>query len=145
MFKKSRFLSALLICMMAVTLITACFNDDDENPSEGIEILGTWTSNYGEETFTNTTFTFAYSSGSILEYDNINNYLFYKTSSTDEYNPDKFGKIVWTEPINNSFFYCTLVFGKDTLDEVKNDTAVADSSDPENSGCNGFPWTKLTK
>ena len=63
----------------------------------------------------------------------------------DEFNPNKYSRYVWTEPTNESFYYCTVDFGLETLDEALMSTTQADPSDPETGGCGGFAWTKLVR
>jgi hypothetical protein len=64
----------------------------------------------------------------------------------DQYNPSKFTKIVYTEPVDDSFYYCWVEFSLDTLGAAKASQATADASDPDNTGCGGsFPWTKATR
>jgi hypothetical protein len=52
--------------------------------------------------------------------------------------------VVWTAPAADGFYYCTLVYGKDSADEAASATEVADPSAPEQGGCNGFSWTRLS-
>lgn len=145
MFKQSNkvwmVLAALLLC---VNVFIGCDKDDED---KALEINGTWTSAFGgNEVISNESWVFSWGmSGAIIEYNNDNNTLYIQNPANDEYNPSKFSKIVWTEIAENSFYYCTLAVGSETLDDAKNDTTAYDSSDPDNSGCNGWSWTKLTK
>ena len=79
------------------------------------------------------------------EFDNQLNFVYFQNPADSFYFPSKYGRTVWTEVKNNEFYYCTTVFGKDTLDEAKVDQTQADPSDPANGGCGGFTWTKMTR
>ena len=55
------------------------------------------------------------------------------------------GNQLWIEPdADGTFYYCTEVISADTAEEAWADLATSDASDPDNGGCGGFPWTKLT-
>jgi hypothetical protein len=59
-------------------------------------------------------------------------------------NANKFNEIVWTRVVNGSFYYCFVDFNRDTADDARNTTNVADATDPATSGCGQFPWTRLS-
>jgi len=120
-------------------------NINPNNNGKDLEISGTW-EDFGNKTiFDNENFNTAYGQSSIVEYDNSGNTFFYQMSADDQYNPGKYGKLVWTEIENDSFYYCLIAYGKETLEEAKDDTATADSSNPDTGGCGGFAWSKVTK
>jgi hypothetical protein len=82
----------------------------------------------------------------IVGYDNDANIVYTQAPADDMFNPSKFGKTVYTEPKNGSFYFCMVEFALDTLADAKASKTTADASDPDNSGCGGdFPWTKATK
>jgi len=136
MFKKT-FLPFLTLFLGSLLFLQGC--------QLGLEIKGSWVDQYSSTTtFTETEITSDYGSSSIIEYDNWNNVLYYQTSATDQYNPNKYGKIVWTEPTTDDFYYCTVTYGKETLEDAKNDTTEADETDMD-SGCGGFAWSHLNK
>ena len=109
--------------------------------SPPIEIRGSWTSNFGgEEVIT----PLMWGAASIKLFDNTANWSVTQNAADDMWNPSKFNKIVWTELADASFYYCTVDYGLDTLEAAKTSTQTADSSDPDNSGCGQFSWTKLT-
>ncbi len=150
----------LLIPTMAVTCIQGGSSDKNEDATNlalaallqqmlTLEINGVWDTNFSSVlTVTADSWSevssFGTDSRSIKEFTNQDNTLIYQQSSDDAYNPSKYGRVRWTEPANNVFYYCTEVYGKTTIDEVKADTTRADESDPANSGCGGFSWTKAT-
>lgn len=110
--------------------------------SDPIELAGTWTSSFGgTETITEKD----WNGTTIVEVDNDGNAAYLQNPSTAQFFPGKFSKNVWTELSGNSFYYCTVAFGQDTLDRVKTSTQTADASSPDTKGCGGFGWTKLTK
>ena len=110
-----------------------------------IEIMGTWTSNFGSTERITVDRFIGYSTQAIIDFDNTMNFMVTQSPPDDAFTPDKFSKTVWTDLENDSFFYCTVAFGLDTAEQAKTSTQTADASNPETSGCGGtFPWTKLT-
>ena len=107
-----------------------------------IEITGLWTSNFGGVEGINAA---KFGVNRIHEFDNDNNWVVIQNPSDDMWNPDKFARIVWTDVSGDSFYYCWVDFGLDTAEMAKTSTNTADATDPDNSGCGGFSWTKLTK
>ncbi|RYZ06293.1 MAG: hypothetical protein EOO73_16645 [Myxococcales bacterium] len=105
--------------------------------------MGTW-----EEEFVGTveiTSSFWNSSG-IAAYDSEANVVYTQTSCDSEYNPGAFSKIVYTEPTDDAFYYCTAAFGLKTLAEAQDSEATADPEDLEaGCGASGFPWSKVTR
>ena len=127
---------------------------DDTNPAEDgcggfpwtelaptIEIEGRYDSNFGtEESITSD----MWGSSTVRAYDNDENVAYLQLPEDDMFNPDTFTKIVWTEPTDGVFHYCWVDFGLATIEEAQSSTAAWDASEPDVSGCGGFPWTKLT-
>jgi hypothetical protein len=111
--------------------------------AEPSELLGEWSNNFGgDESITAT----AWNTSRIAAYDNDANVVYTQLPPNDAYNPDKFTKIVYTEPQNDSFYYCWVEFSLDTLEAAQASPASADASSPDTGGCGGsFPWTKATK
>lgn len=144
---------ALVGASLLATSLIGCgdaADDDGPAPNTDIEIAGVYQSDYGStETISNDTWhqkgeNFE-SAQAVISFDNQKNSAVTQYPATDEYNPNKFNRIVWTEPdANGAFYYCTVDFGLDTADEAAASTATADDSAPETGGCSGFPWTKLT-
>ncbi len=109
--------------------------------SPPIEVHGRWMSNFGtEEVIT----PLKWGTASIKQWDDIDNWAVTQNADDDMWNPSKFSKVVWTELNAGSFYYCTVDYGLDTLEAAKTSTQTADSSDPDNSGCGTFSWTKLS-
>lgn len=109
--------------------------------AEPIEIAGSFTSPFGMETISS----HLWGTATVHAYDNGENWALTQWPSDDMYNPDKFNRVVWTEPTSGSFHYCIVDFGRDTLEQVETSTQTADASDPENGGCGSFPWTALSE
>jgi hypothetical protein len=81
----------------------------------------------------------------IISFDNDANGLIVQSPPDDAFTPNQFARQVWTEPdAEGAFYYCTVVFGLETLEAAEADTTEADASDPAQRGCGGFPWTQLT-
>ncbi len=111
-----------------------------------IELKGIWKDDWdGVYTFQNDYWIHDYAGdgedagdrSTIVEYDNTEN-IFY-----DQGIDSKYERIRWTT-YNQKTYYCTEIYGIATLAEAKADTTRADESDPSNSGCGTFAWTKLT-
>lgn len=107
-----------------------------------IELVGTWTTNFATEEVITAE---KWGPQTIVSFDNAGNVAFTQNPADDKYGPSKFSKQVWTEPKAGVFYYCTVDYGKDSLALAKASTLVADDKDPDNSGCGGFGWTKMTK
>jgi hypothetical protein len=80
----------------------------------------------------------------VVSYDNDQNVVYTQAPCDDLFNPRKFGKIVYTEPSNGSFYFCMLEYALDSLTAARASTKVADASNPDSGGCGGFSWTKAT-
>ena len=122
----------------------ACGDDDDGmTPQTGaFELIGEWTGTFGDESISET----AWNGVALMDFDNDANVAITQNSPTAEFFPDGFNRIVYTEPVNDSFFYCTVAFGLDTLMVAQTSTLTADATAPATSGCGGqFPWSDLTR
>jgi hypothetical protein len=109
-------------------------NDDE------LEVAGEWKSEFGDQTIS----VDDWDSAMVVEFDNDENVAFTKNPDDAMYNPGTFGKLVWTEPTDEGFYYCTVDFNLDSLAEAKATEKTADDSDPESMGsCGDFTWTKL--
>lgn len=123
----------------SVFLVCACGGDDDDS----IAVAGTWRSNFDSvEVIDDERWGFA----SIVEYDNAARTAITQNPADDMYNPSKFNKYVWTPiGIDGSFYYCTVDYGLLTADAARTTVKTADANDLNGKGCQGFPWTKLTR
>ncbi|MEM7678154.1 MAG: hypothetical protein AAF449_19355 [Myxococcota bacterium] len=135
-------MSALVIAS-AVGLLTwtACGDDEETPTTEQFELVGEWSSLFGDETITST----SWASGILVEFDEAQNFAVTQNQPTADFFPSKFNKIVYTEPVDDSFFYCFVDFGLDTAAEARTSTQTADATDPASGGCGNFTWTQLTR
>lgn len=116
--------------------------DTGAGPTEPLEIAGEWDDNFGGmATITNT----SWPPSTIVKYDNDQNFAITQSPADDEFTPNQFAKVVWTEPAGGSFFGCFVEFGQETAEAAEATEKTADDSDPENGGCGGFSWTKYTR
>jgi hypothetical protein len=124
-------------------------NNDTNNGTNGstdIEILGTWDNSFdATETIATTTWDNGFEESIIELYGNDDNYAVLHSPIDAEYAPDTYSLVEWTEIDTDSFYYCTVDFALDSVDEALNSAAVADANDLDGEGCGGFPWTKMTR
>ncbi len=137
--------SLVKVCfVVGVSLgLAACGADDEDD----IEIAGDWGDNYDtSHVVTNTTWSMGQSVLTIATFDNSTNTAVAQSPEDDQYSPNLFSKIVWTEIDNGVFYFCTVAFKKDTQEEAEAAEDTSDSSDPDNGGCGGgYAWTKMTR
>lgn len=86
---------------------------------------------------------------SIEYYDNDKRYLIWQRPDDDDFNPNKYSKVVWLVAERNlatveKFYYCEIARGSDTFAQAENAPDTSDTSDPENGGCGDFAWTIMT-
>lgn len=108
-----------------------------------LEIIGEYDDNFmGEQIITADD----WNGAAIVAYDNAANVVYTQFPEDDMFNPNKFGKTVYTEPKDGSFYFCMVEFSADTLADAEASTATADDSDPAQGGCGGpeFSWTLAT-
>jgi hypothetical protein len=130
-------------CGLALGLM-ACGTETDEDDvvADALEVAGTWQSMWGSEEI-GAQVGDAWGSATLIEFDNEAKYAILQNPPDAEWNPDAYSRVVWTEPEDGSFFYCTVAFGLETLEEARESTATADATDPESGGCGDFEWTRL--
>jgi hypothetical protein len=141
-----------LFGFLAITLsLAGCAKDDaadDANPNTptGIEIEGTWTSDFGEEVIADDSWSSGDTVAIVADYSNADNVAVTQNPDDAEFSPGKYNRIVWTDVAGDSFFYCITDFGLDSEEDAKSASTMPDDSEPEVGGCGGsFPWTKLTR
>ena len=138
------------LCILFSLLLVACDSGDDSSSSSStttteLELIGSWTNNYdGTETITEESWDNGYSVVAISSYDNDQNWAVVQSPEDDEYTPNQYSKIVWTEEDAGVVHYCTVSFGLDTLEQAEASEDTSDNSAPADGGCGGFPWTSLT-
>ena len=135
------------LVLAAFVFLPACGGSDDETPeetSDSIEIGGTWISVFGgTETIDDESWTSESPGGSypseIVEFSNADNAAVLLAGD------GTYGRNVWTTPSDEGFHYCTVSYGKDSVEAAIDESVIADESDLDASGCNAFPWTQLTR
>ncbi len=80
----------------------------------------------------------------LIAYDNAANVAYTQYRCDNLYTPNKFAKIVYTEPEAAGFYYCMIVYDAESLAAAQASTKVADVGALDTDGCNGFPWSKAT-
>ena len=117
-------------------------SDSGSKPSGGddeLEVAGEWKGEFADESISDD----EWSGTPIVEFDNQDNVAYTQNADDAMFDPSKFNKLVWTEPTDEGFYYCTVDFGLDTLDDAKDSEKTADDAKPGDTGCGMFPWTKL--
>lgn len=119
------------------------------NPTGGIwdrwdlEIAGIWVSSFGEaQTITTLRWN---EEQDIVTWDNDKNSVVTQNSLDAPYYPGAYNRIVWTEQDDDGFWYCTVDFGVESLEQVQAFDKIPDDTDPALSGCGGFAWTRLER
>lgn len=110
-------------------------------PPEPFELIGEYTDNFGGELVVTDEL---WGSSTIAEFDNEANVIFTQFPADAAYNPSKFAKTTYTEPVDGSFYHCMVVYDAPTLSAAKASTETPDASAPDVTGCGGFPWTQAT-
>lgn len=144
--------AALAVALGLVTV--ACGGEDndgdagtpDPSAETHLELTGAWENKDFMETdvIDDTTWTTTFGDGdpltsAIEKFDNTENVVIYAGSD------GKYSRIAWTEIEDDAFYFCTVDYGLDTLEDAEASEKTADDSDPENGGCGGFSWTRLTR
>jgi hypothetical protein len=131
--------------MVLLTCFTACASENGDHQAlaphhtDGLEVVGSWTGAYGEETITAT----QWGNADIRYFDNATNVALTQNAANDAYNPSKFNRLIWTDIKGDNFYYCTVDFALDTQDAAEHSTQTADVQDLDGKGCGGFPWSHL--
>lgn len=143
---RARFLATsglLTLGLAPLGLFAACGDDTDPVPTlpltTELELVGEWSSIYGDETITATT----WGSAAVRAHDNGDNWAIVQNPADDAFNPSKFARYVWTERSNGRFWYCVEDYGLASLEAAEGSTKKADRTSPATGGCGGFPWTEL--
>lgn len=128
--------------------ILACDDAPDETPPTNdtppIEIEGHWQSEFGEETIAGDTWN-GYCEQRISSYDNDLREAIIETIADDVTGcQGGYSRVVWTEIIDDSFYYCVEVFGQSSADEAQTADGEADPTDLD-AGCSGYPWSALVR
>jgi hypothetical protein len=107
-----------------------------------LEVAGLWDDNFGGWTLIDSE---KWGDYAVNEFDNEANWAITQNAADDEYNPSKYNYVVWTEAAEDgSWWTCTVAFGIETIEAARTTENTSDDSDPANSGCGDFGWTKMT-
>jgi hypothetical protein len=146
--------SGIGLVLAACLFLPACGDDEapaDDTETGAIEIEGSWTATFagmesGDEEISDEAWT-SFATLAIVEFSNEDNYAIWQNPDDAQYNPGMFGRNVWTEIDDGSFYYCTVAYMSETAAATEADAEPADTTDPENSGCGAMDasWTKLTR
>ncbi len=131
------------LTVAALGALGAC--DDGAEGPESFELIGTWTSEFGEETITDTTWT-NYIVQTVVSWDNDTNTAILRNPPDAEWGPNDYSRVEWIGPEGDVFHYCVVAFGKMTAQEAETAAAEGvDRTDLEGAGCGGFPWSAMTR
>lgn len=118
-------------------------NNGTTIPTETLEVIGEWSTNFGsDENITAETWG---SYQEVVDFDNVANIAITQNFEDADFDPGLFNRIVWTDIQNDEFHYCTVAFGLASEEEAQNSDAMADATDLDGEGCGGFSWTKMTR
>ena len=109
---------------------------------EPLEVAGEWDDSFGGSSTISDT---AWDAMTVAKFDNEANWAVVQNPADDEFSPNTFAKLVWTEEQDASIWLCWVDFGKATAAEAENTTNTTDASNPGESGCGDFSWTKMTR
>ncbi|MCS6858111.1 MAG: hypothetical protein NZM37_10410 [Sandaracinaceae bacterium] len=76
-----------------------------------------------------------------VEVNNDMDYAIARNDPSNSYNPNRYSRFEWTRAGGN-LYYCQSVYDAMTA-EMARSAPRANPSNPEASGCGGFPWTRL--
>lgn len=126
-------------------------NDSSDVVEAGFELIGNWTSDFGGyETITQTTWeTFGDDDvlvfgQKVASFDNEANFAIVQNLPDAEFGANTYGRIVWTDIVDDSFAYCTVAFGHETAEAAADAPEAGIDRDDLEGGCSGFAWTSLT-
>jgi hypothetical protein len=114
---------------------------DTETP-EPIELVGVWTSGFGDETITATHWN-GFCVQAIARFDNDENVAILETVSGESCLLG-FSRVVWNDIADDAFDYCTTTYAAATAEDAATAEVVNFSPDLT-TGCGGFPWSRLTR
>ena len=138
---------AIGLILFSCVCLPACGDDDDESDkTEALEIEGAWESNFmSTEVIDDGSWSVDFGSGpaasEIVDFSNDDN------SAVLLGEDGTYGRNVWTEIANDSFYYCMVSFGHASAADAVAQSEPADEANPATGGCGAgdFAWTMLTR
>lgn len=118
-------------------------HDNNTSDDDPIELVGTWATDFGEETISATRWD-GFCLQKIERYDNEANVGVLETIGGDGCGLG-FSRVIWNDIANNVFYYCTTAFGLPTAAEAAAAPEVNIDDGDMAKGCSTFPWSKLTR
>lgn len=116
-------------------------SDNNGTSDQMLEVEGTWVTNYGSVFEIDSA---TWGSQDVVEFENEANLAITQVPDDAEMSAGTYSRLVWTEPSDGSWWYCTVDFGLDTEQAALDSEETADDSNPSEDGCGGFPWTKMS-
>lgn len=114
----------------------------DVAPGDPIELVGSWATEFGEETISATRWD-GFCLQAIDSFDNTANVAILATTGGEGCGAG-FSRVVWKDIAADAFDYCTTTYGATTAEAAASAPVNAISDDLE-TGCGGFPWSHLTR
>ncbi|MFO0748421.1 MAG: hypothetical protein U1F43_22565 [Myxococcota bacterium] len=138
-------MTRMMLTMTVVAAVGAPGCDDgDGTTNDGpIELVGSWSSAFGDETITATRWD-GFCLQKIASHDNGANVAVLETDGGEGCGTG-FNRVVWLEPSGDSFYYCTTAFGAESAAAAANAPEQGVDRGDTAAGCAGFPWSQLTK
>jgi hypothetical protein len=134
-----------MVALLGLAALGCSGDDDDDDAQQApLEVIGEWESTFGDETFEEIITDEKWGFANLVEYDNAKNVAITQNPDDDSMFANTYSRIVWLEPKDDAFYYCTTDYGLETLEEAQEADTEADDSDPDTSGCGMFAWSKLT-
>jgi len=134
---------ACVIGVIAACVTTACDDGGDGTGDAAIELVGAWSSDFGDETITKTHWN-GFCEQAISRFDNAANVAVLQTLSGDGCGTG-YSRVVWLDIAGQSFDYCVTAFGAETADAAAGAPESGVDRTQLTTGCGGFPWSKLTR
>jgi hypothetical protein len=136
--------------VLLISFLCACGSEPSNEPVQPtdtalkFELAGNWESQYGYEAITDAVWK-SFTLDKVVSFDNTANVAITQNPADATYYPDTFNRIVWTEIVENTFYYCMVDFKLDSAEAAQASTKSADTADLEGKGCGGSAWSKLAR
>jgi len=134
------------LCWSLPLILAACGGDSspEVDVADGpLEVRGQWSDNWGTDWEITED---RWGAWTVMSFDNASNVGVVQYPADDEYSPNTFSKLAWTDisQTEGTWAYCTVNFGKETAEAAAEDGTAPDANDLEGVGCGGFPWTLMS-